>query len=52
MKAITGASGRIGGVLAQALAEQDGNHSVRAIDLERRGWAAKLDIEWVKRRHS
>ena len=48
MKAITGASGRIGGVLAQALAERDGNHSVRAIGREKRGWAAKLDIEWVK----
>ena len=48
VKAITGASGRIGGVLAQALAERDGNHSVRAIDHEGRGGAAKLDIEWVK----
>lgn len=48
VKAITGASGRIGGVLAQALAERDGNHSVRATYRERRGWAAKLDIEWVK----
>ena len=44
---ITGASGRIGGVLTRALAERYGPGQVRAICRERRGTAADLDIAWV-----
>ena len=48
VRAITGASGQIGGVLARALAEKYGPRQVRAIYRKRRGTAADLDIEWVK----
>ena len=44
---ITGASGRIGGVLARSLADRYGPRQIRAIYRERRGTAADLDIAWV-----
>ena len=47
VRAITGASGQIGGVLARALAERYGPGRIRAIYRERRGTAADLDIAWV-----
>ena len=48
VRAITGASGQIGGVLARALADRYGPGRVRALYRERRGTAADLDIAWVK----
>ena len=47
VRVITGASGRIGGVLARALADQYGPGRIRAIYRERQGTAADLDIAWV-----
>ena len=47
VRVITGASGRIGGVLARALADRYGPGQIRAIHRERRGTAADLDIAWV-----
>ena len=48
VRVITGASGRIGGVLARVLADRYGPGQIRAIYRERRGTAADLDIAWVK----
>ncbi len=47
VRVITGASGRIGGVLARALADKYGPRQVRAVYRNRRGTAADLDIAWV-----
>ena len=47
VRVITGASGRIGGVLTRALADRYGPGRIRAIYRERRGTAADLDIAWV-----
>ena len=47
VRVVTGASGRIGGVLARALADRYGPGRIRAIYRERRGTAADLDIAWI-----
>ena len=47
MRVVTGATGYIGGVLARALADRNGEHAVRGVFHRKRGFS-EPGIEWVK----